>query len=183
MIDIKRIAILGPQWVGKSKLTKSMANYYNTNFVEDYSKILRDFNNYKISIDDFIRISKSRQDIENWIINNSNKLLFCDTEDINIYTSSKIYFPDEYSKISSYFLNLLNLNKKYDLYLLLKPHISDSISEEKLEHYGIIKKELINTGCEFIEITGNLEEKIESTKFIITNRFNINIKKIYDVKD
>ena len=86
-----------------------------TNFVEEYGRTVFERNGNKIGIEDFIPISVGRQEIENHQIKSSNKIIFCDTEDITTYLFSRMYFPDDYKSIdfinnSDYYKNgLLDL--------------------------------------------------------------------------
>ena len=176
---VKRIAIMGPESVGKSTLTQNISNYFKTNFVIEYGRLIYETNGNKVSIDDFIPISKGRQDIEDWIIKSSNKLLFCDTEDLTTYIFSKMYFPNEYKKTEEYFTNCLKNKPKYDLYLLLKPDckgIQDgtrNFLKERNEHYEVIKSEMISRGYNFVEIGGDWYDRYNESIDIIKNTFGI----------
>lgn len=157
---VKRITIVGPESVGKTIMTKKLANYFNTNFVVEYGRLVYESKNNSINIDDFIPISEGRQSLEDWLILQSNKLIFCDTEDITTYIFSKMYCPDEYKKTEDWFLKTIENKKKFDLYILLKPDcrsVQDGTRkflETRKEHYEVIKSELINRGFDFIEVGG-----------------------------
>jgi HTH-type transcriptional regulator, transcriptional repressor of NAD biosynthesis genes len=161
---VKRIAIMGPESVGKSTLTKNVSNNLGTNFVPEYGRLIYEINN-SVTIDDFIPISKGRQEIEDWMIKFSKKYLICDTEDITTYIFSKMYCPDEYQKVEPYFLNALKTKPKYDLYILLKPDcegVQDgtrNFLEERWDHYEVIKSHLISYGCNFVEVGGEWRER------------------------
>lgn len=176
---IKRIVIMGPESVGKSTLTENLANYYNTNFVVEYGRTVFERNGNKIGIEDFIPISIGRQDIENYLIKSSNKLLFCDTEDITTYIFSKMFFPNDYKCIEGILLDKISKNNNYDLYLLLKPDcdgIQDGTRqflEERMDHYDVIKSELDKNNCNYIEIGGNWEDRFNKSIEIINSQFNI----------
>ena len=169
---VKRIAIMGPESVGKSTLTKNVSNNLGTNFVPEYGRLVYEINN-SVTIDDFIPISKGRQEIEDWMIKYSKKYLICDTEDITTYLFSKMYCPDEYKKVEPYFLNILKTKPKYDLYILLKPDcegVQDgtrNFLEERMDHYEVIKSELINRGCNFVEIDGDWNERYKESLRLI----------------
>ena len=169
---VKRIAIMGPESVGKSTLTKNVSNNLGTNFVPEYGRLVYEINN-SVTIDDFIPISKGRQEIEDWMIKYSKKYLICDTEDITTYLFSKMYCPNEYKKVEPYFLDVLKTKPKYDLYILLKPDcegVQDgtrNFLEERMDHYDVIKSELINRGCNFVEVDGDWDERYKESLRLI----------------
>lgn len=172
----KRIAIMGPESVGKSVLTEKLANHYNTNFVIEYGRVVYEEKN-GITIDDFIPISIGRQKIEDDKIKKSNKLLFCDTEDIITRIFSEMYFPNDCSEVVS-FLDKEIVNKsKYDLYILLKPDcdpVQDgtrNFLKERYNHYNVIKSYLDNLSCYYIEIGGDWNNRFEISKNSIDKEF------------
>lgn len=176
---VKRIVLMGPESVGKSTLTINLAKYFETNYVEEWGRTVFENNGNSISINDFIPISKVRQEIEDIKIKESNKLLFCDTEDITTYLFSKMYYPESYQQIESYFLKVLDKKENYDLYLLLKPDcegVQDGTRqflEERVEHYEQIKQELVNRKCNFFEIEGDWNKRLLDSIKIIKSEFNI----------
>lgn len=169
---VKRVTLMGPESVGKSTLTKNLANYFNTNFVPEYGRMVYEINS-SVTIDDFIPISKGRQEIEDWMIKQSNKYIFCDTEDIVTYIFSKLYYPNDYKKVEEYFLEILEKKPKYDLYILLKPDceaVQDgtrNFLKERFDHYNIIKEELVKRNCKFVEVEGDWNSRYEESKKII----------------
>ena len=171
---VKRIVIMGPESCGKSTLTQDLANHYQTNFVIEYGRLVYE-NNGGVTINDFIPISKGRQDLEDWMIKYSNKLLFCDTEDITTYLFSKMYHPNECDKVEDYFREILNKKPKYDLYILLKPDceaVQDGTRqflEERWSHYEVIKSELVDRGCNFVEIGGDWNNRFKESKKLIND--------------
>lgn len=176
---VKRIALMGPESVGKSTLTKELANWYQTNFVDEYGRTVYETNGNKVSHQDFIPISLGRQGLEDWNLKTANKLLFCDTEDITTYLFLKMYCDDWTKEEDQWFLKTLSEKKNYDLYILLKPDcdaIQDGTRkflEERQNHYEIIKNELVNRGCHFVEVGGDWKERFDNCVEIIKNNFNI----------
>lgn len=175
----KKIAIVGPESVGKSMLSKNLANYFNTNFVIEYGRTVYENNGNKVSIDDFIPISKGRQGLEDWLLKSSNKLLFCDTEDITTYIFSKMYYPKEYKKIERYFSDIINSSKKYDLYILLSPDceaIQDGTRNHldfRWEHFNEIKLELEKINANYMVIGGDWKNRFDESIKICNDKFNI----------
>ena len=176
---IKRVVLMGPESVGKSTLTINLAKYFETNYVEEWGRTVFENNGNTISLDDFIPISKGRQELEDLKVKGSNKLIFCDTEDITTYLFSKMFYPKTYKQIENYFLKVLDEKENYDLYLLLKPDcdgIQDGTRqflEERKDHYELIKKELINKKCNFFEIGGDWDKRLLDSIKIIKSEFNI----------
>lgn len=176
----KRIAIMGPESVGKSTLSKKLSNYFNTNFVVEYGRTVFESNGNSVTLKDFVPISEGRQSLEDWIIRNSNKLVFCDTEDITTYIFLKRYCKDdEHSKEENWFKERISNSKKYDLYLLLKPDceaVQDGTRrflEDRQEHYEEIKEKLKHYGCNFVEIGGDWNERFNESVKILKSNFNI----------
>jgi HTH-type transcriptional repressor of NAD biosynthesis genes len=174
---VKRIAIMGPESVGKSILSEKLANYYNTNFVIEYGRTVYEEKN-GITIDDFIPISNRRQMIEDDKIKYSNKLLFCDTEDITTRIFAEMYFPDDCKEAVIYLEDMIDNKKKYDLYILLKPDcepIQDgtrNFLESRWEHYNVIKSYLDNLSCNYIEVSGvDWDNRFEISKISIERQF------------
>jgi HTH-type transcriptional repressor of NAD biosynthesis genes len=176
---IKRVVLMGPESVGKSTLTINLAKYFETNYVEEWGRTVFENNGNTISLDDFIPISKGRQELEDLKVKESNKLIFCDTEDITTYLFSKMFYPKTYKQIENYFLKVLDEKENYDLYLLLKSDcdgIQDGTRqflEERKDHYELIKKELVNKKCNFFEIGGDWDKRLLDSIKIIKSEFNI----------
>jgi HTH-type transcriptional repressor of NAD biosynthesis genes len=172
----KRIVLMGPESVGKSTLTKDLANHFKTNYVEEYGRFVYEMNGNSITKDDFIPISEGRQDIEDYEITMSNKYLFCDTEDITTYLFLKMYCTD-YEKEEKWFLNTLKNKSNYDLYILLTPDcpgVQDgtrNFLEGRENHYNVIKNELISRNCNFIEVSGGWKERFDKVVNHIQNAF------------
>jgi len=177
----KRIAIMGPESTGKSVLTKRLAEYFNTDFVEEYGRTVYEENGNSVSIEDFIKISTGRQKIEDDKIKTANKLLICDTEDITTYYLSKEYHPNDYKKVEEFLLNKIATKPQYDIYILLRPDcdgVQDGTRiflEERLRHFHIIENLLCQLNCRYVVIDGNWEDRFEksirwiSTFFLTSN--------------
>lgn len=177
---VKRIAIMGPESVGKSTLSKMLSTHFNTNFVMEYGRLIYENNGNRIDLQDFIPISEGRQSLEDWSVRKSNKVIFCDTEDITTYLFLKRFCKDDdYSKEEKWFIDRIKESKKYDLYLLLKPDcdaIQDgtrSFLDERDEHYEEIKQALKQNDCNFVEIGGSWMDRFNESVKILKSNFNI----------
>ena len=170
---IKRIAIIGPESVGKSKLTRELANWYQTNFVDEYGKIIYEKNGYKISQQDSISIYEGRQSLEDWAIKKSNRLIFCDTEDITTYLLLKMKSNIWTDEQDEWFLKKISEKEKYDLYILLKPDFGNKNLLVREQHYNKIKNELISRECNFVEIGGEWKDRFDESIVKIKLNFDI----------
>lgn len=176
---VKRVAIMGPESTGKSILSINLAKHFNTEYVEEYGKTVYEENGYSVSIEDFVKISIGRQKIEDEKIKISNKILICDTEDITTYYLSQEFYPNNWEINKEFFEKRISKSKNYDLYLLLKPDCEEVQDRTRLflnkryQHYQIIKDIMIKKGCNFVEIGGDWENRLnESIKNI--NKYLIN---------
>jgi HTH-type transcriptional repressor of NAD biosynthesis genes len=178
---VKKIALMGPESVGKSTMSMKLAEHFETNYVEEYGRTIFEENGNNVSVNDFTKIMKGRQELEDKLIKNSNKLLICDTEDITTYLFSKMYYPNDYIRIEDELLSIMGDKKSYDLYILLKPDcewVQDGTrefggEEERQIHYNVIKNELIDRGYNFIEVGGNWESRFNKCVENIKSNFNI----------
>ena len=172
---IKRIVLMGPESTGKSILSKDLANFYQTELVEEYGRTIYEENGNHVDIEDFIKISIGRQKLEDEKIKNANKILICDTEDFTTYYLSKEYYPDDYQKVEEFLLNEIERKPKYDLYILLKPDfegVQDGTRiflNERERHYQIIKDFLIKKETNYVEIGGNWSERFYQSVTYINN--------------
>lgn len=113
-----KIALTGPESVGKSTLSAHLASYFNTvHTVEFARKYLIDNNNI-YTYKDIIFMAKQQLALENEMAKKANQVLFCDTDFINF----KIWLEHENHKVPEW-LEVHIQSNPYQLTLLLKPDI------------------------------------------------------------
>ena len=123
---ITKISILGKENSTKTRLTKDLACYYNTNFVLDYKYLIFGSFEKTPECEDYLKISNDRLSLENWLLKSSNKILFSDTDDFSLYLDVSKKFPKN-KKVKEEILSRV-LNKKFDYYFLINP--TDEIISE-----------------------------------------------------
>lgn len=174
---VKKIAILGPESVGKTVLTEKISNRFHTNFVPEYGRLVYESKN-RVDLDDFMKISVGRQSLEDWMVKFSNKIIFLDTEDIVTYIFSKLYYPKEYRKYEDYFLEKIKKHR-YDLYILLRPDcdvVQDgtrNFLSNRWNHFKLLKDFMVSFNIDFVEVSGNWDERYKKSISIIQEKFNI----------
>jgi HTH-type transcriptional repressor of NAD biosynthesis genes len=182
---VKRIAIMGSESCGKSTLTKWLAKKYKTNYVEEYGRTVYEEQNHgninTFSRFHFLDIMQGRQIIENAMIKQSNKLLFCDTEDLTTVLFYDMYFPDDMNQLCGDIRNklrdTLSSKPKYDFYILLKPDcdaVQDgtrNFLDQRWNHYNKLKSEMTNMGYDFVEVGGSWINHFIKASDAIKNKF------------
>lgn len=161
-----KIALVGPESTGKTTLASALAAHFKTTWVREY---LRDFaeekllnQNKSIEAADNLKIVEEQLKLEAMAEKYAHRFLFCDTNFIQTKIYSELYF----GKSDTFFEHYVN-KLKYDLYILTQidvPWEEDELRDapyERERHYNYFKKRLIDAKLAFVEISGNLEERME----------------------
>jgi len=117
---VKKVVIVGTESSGKSTLTRNLAKLYNTNYVEEYGRVLcENMGGYDgiFTPDLFPVIAYGHKMDEFEKIRYSNKLLFVDTEIIVTQ-----YFSELFSGKDPILESMAEHNY-YDLWLYLEPDV------------------------------------------------------------
>ncbi len=114
---LKRMCIIGPESTGKTTLTKLLADHYDTHWVPEYARLFIE-SKKAIQQEDMIHIAQGQIALEDAIAPLANKILFCDTDPLTTMLWSNWLFGECSEVISQ-----MAVQKKYDLYLLMKPDL------------------------------------------------------------
>ncbi len=115
---LKRIAILGPESTGKTRLANELSKHYNASMVSEFAREYFKGKEYNYSSDDIVEIAKGQLENEKIAALKSSGMLFCDTEFIVMKIWAKIVF----GKVPSWIENQVKKHV-YDLYLLCYPDL------------------------------------------------------------
>jgi nicotinamide riboside kinase len=112
-VNLKKIAVTGPESTGKSWLSKKLAEHYNTVYVPEMARIYIDSLDRKYKQGDILNIARLQMEEERKMVPFANDLLFCDTELI----VTKIWSIHKYNFCDPWILEQI-ANNQYELYLL-----------------------------------------------------------------
>ncbi|NOY50937.1 MAG: ATP-binding protein [Chlorobi bacterium] len=154
MLLPKRISITGPESTGKSLLTRQLADYYKTTYVDEYS---REFLNDKHGYDfqDILSIARKQLQNENSLAGRTNGILFCDTDILVNKVWGAYVYNNQHKWIEEKFME-----HEYGLYLLCYPDLEweyDPLRENpenRDELFGIYERELMTAGFNFKIVKG-----------------------------
>ena len=173
-MNLKRIAITGPESTGKSWLAERLAAHYHTIWVPEVAR------DYLLELgrayvfDDIVKIARAQMELENKLADKARKLLFCDTDLI----VTKIWSLFKYEKCDPWIEDMAR-NHRYDLYLLCDidlPWEDDPLREhpdKRKELFDFYLKELKDLQAPFRIISGTGEERLQKAISAIDEAFCI----------
>lgn len=166
---MKRVAIIGPESVGKSTMSKLLAEHFDSDYIEEYGRTYTEktgTSNLKVS--DFVNIAKRQYKMNFAPRKFATKFLFCDTEAI----TTKIFAEMYINKRDIPQIEEIIVNQKFDLWLLLDvdvPWIDDGTRDfqnGRKKHLKRLKEELKNRGINYALISGsNYEDRLKKAIF------------------
>ncbi len=173
--DLIKVVFYGPESTGKTTLAKTLAKEYQTTWVPEYARdYLQDkFDKTKLPCEahDLLPIGKGQRRLENKQSLDANGFLFCDTNVLETYVYSKIYFPE----VDFPELKQMALEEHYDYYFLTNidvPWEKDDLRDKPDEREDLLtlfKDFLIKYGKKFVILKGGLDERIATVKRTIEN--------------
>jgi NadR type nicotinamide-nucleotide adenylyltransferase len=157
---VKKVCVIGPECTGKTELSKFLAGHFKTSCVDEYARAYLNKLGKTYNQADLTKIAHGQLRMEDEWLNESNKIMICDTNLIVI----KVWSEHKYGNCDKEILEKL-AERKYDLYLLTNidiPWQDDPQREhpDKREHFwNIYKKEVEQTKVPFVEISGDRETR------------------------
>jgi NadR type nicotinamide-nucleotide adenylyltransferase len=173
-LNLKRIAITGPESTGKSELAKQLSDYYHTTFVPE---IARDYLATLVEayvFEDIEKIAKKQLEMENALADKAENILFCDTDML----VTKIWSRFKYGKCDPWIEEKVK-SHRYDLYLLCSidlPWVADPLREhpgKRKELFGIYLDELQQLKVNFAIISGIGEQRLQNAILAVEKAFFI----------
>jgi len=162
-----KVVLYGPESTGKSSLAKELAKYYDTVFVEEFSRQYAEIKtkeNIELTKNDVLPIAIGQMHAENKQLKKANRVLICDTDLLETKVYSEYYYngfcPDLVKKYA--------LKNTYDLYFLTyidTPWEADGIRdqpESRLQMFNVFEQALINSKKRYSVVKGSFEERLNT---------------------
>lgn len=175
---VKKVLLIGGESTGKSTLTINLANYYNTNYLEEVGRDIseRSGTDRMMIPDDFTDILLTHKIREIEALKQSRKLLIEDTD--CLITQFYISFLEGKNKENNIALSdAIALLNSYDLILFLEPDVkfvqdgdrSEIICNNRDKYSNVIKDIFRSHGFEFISVSGDYQQRFEQSVKLIDN--------------
>jgi HTH-type transcriptional repressor of NAD biosynthesis genes len=172
---IKKVAIVGTESCGKTVLTQKLAKFYNTAYVEEVGRKYCEKYSNQLTREMFDLIAMEHFILQKKRLEESNKVLFIDSEAIVTKYYLEMYTKNENSKAIDDIIGLQN----YDLVIYLEPDINwvdDGLrfqgkEEERRENNRKLKEMFKEKGIKFISIDGSYNERFDKARELVDNLF------------
>ncbi len=168
-----KIVLFGPESTGKTTLARQLAKHYQTVFVPEYMReyLQEKWNEHKevCTYDDLIPITKGQIRLENEYLKKANKILFYDTNPLELKVYSEVYYEGKVPDI----LNKISVENVYDLYLLTyidTPWIADDLRDKPNQREAMFlrfKESLDTYGLPYIVLEGDKTSRLKEAIKII----------------
>lgn len=164
----KKVLLIGGESTGKSTLTINLAKYYNTNSLEEVGRELSELSGTdKMMLpEDFVRILLEHKNKEMLLKEESNKILFIDT-DCLITKFYMEFLKDEEINNNALLADSIAKINDYDLILFLEPDVefvqdgtrNEEIREERKKYSDRIKEIYDEAGFKYHVISGDYHKR------------------------
>jgi len=162
-----KVVLFGPESSGKTTLSRELASYYNTHWVEEYAReyLQNKWDQEKkiCELEDIISIANGQIKLENEFSKKTKNLLICDTD----LLETKVYSETYYNGFCDPILEKYAIENKYDLYILTDIDISwvkDDLRDRpnnREEMFNAFKQALITHNKPYILVSGNLNNRMK----------------------
>jgi NadR type nicotinamide-nucleotide adenylyltransferase len=168
--QIKNIVLTGPESSGKTTLARRLAELHGTAWVPEYAREYLENLGRPYEESDLLEIARGQLEREERAKAKAEKFLFCDTGMLVL----KVWSEVKYGNCHPWILEQLQ-SGRYDFFLLCAPDIPwepDPLRENPDGRhflYGIYKKELKRLSLPFVEVSGDVEERLSLSNKHLSN--------------
>ena len=167
---VKKVLLMGGESTGKSTLTINLANRFNTNYIDEAGREIseRSGTDMMMLSEDFTEILLQHKLNEIKALEYSNKVLFIDTDAL-VTQFYMAFLEDPQIERNRTLSDAIDAVNSYDLIFFLEPDVafvqdgdrSEEIRDNREKYSGQIKNLLRTHGKNFIEISGDYEQRYE----------------------
>lgn len=163
-----KVVLFGPESTGKSSLAERLATHFETVWVEEY---MREYLQKKWDLtkklcvpNDLMIIARGQIKRENELSSIANKILFCDTDLLQL----KVYSEAYYNGYCNPVLHKHALKNWYDLYFLTNidiPWVPDDLRDKPHDREGMFRRfqnSLLKTNRPYVILKGDENERFET---------------------
>jgi len=158
--SVKKVVVIGPECTGKTDLSRFLASHFKTSCVEEYARAYLNKLGKPYEQADLTKIAHGQMRMEDEWLNDTNRVMICDTNAIVL----KIWSEYKYGDVDKEILRQV-ADHKYDLYLLTYIDVPWE-GDPQREHpdkrdffWDLFKKEIEKTGVPFVVIKGPPEQR------------------------
>ena len=157
-----RVAVMGPESVGKTTITERLAHHFNTSHAKEFGRELCEVKP-NLYATDFPFIATRQERYIKQANEKAYRIMFSDTELLTTNIFLDLYHPNsDNQEFKSY---IESIRTSFDLYLLLDidlPAVQDGTRlflHKRQEHFETIKNELEKRSLNYRVISGGYEQK------------------------
>ncbi|MBR9705789.1 multifunctional transcriptional regulator/nicotinamide-nucleotide adenylyltransferase/ribosylnicotinamide kinase NadR [Candidatus Pacearchaeota archaeon] len=171
----KKVVIIGTESCGKSTLTKKLAKFYNTSYAHEVGRDYCEKYSNQLTREMFDLIALEHFMLQKKKAEQSNKILFVDSEAVITQYYLDMYFDGEKSQLVEEIIKL----QDYDLAIFLEPDIKwvdDGLrfaGEEnaRTKNNEKLKQMFQGRNIPFISVNGNYTDRFLKSKQLIDQLF------------
>jgi NadR type nicotinamide-nucleotide adenylyltransferase len=162
-MDIKKIAIVGPESTGKSTLSEALARHYHTTWVPEFARDYCANLTEPCTWEDEINMFYGQLELEKQNLPKANKILICDTTILTV----KIWCEHTFGR-SPEIVDAKLLEHHYDFYLLMDidlPWQEDPLRDfPDLREYfmKIWHRELHSLNADYVVVSGSDHQRLKN---------------------
>ncbi|RAV28529.1 AAA family ATPase [Sinomicrobium soli] len=174
--DLVKVVLIGPESTGKTTLARQLASFYHTEWVPEY---MREYLQDKwdrgqgtCAPEDMLPIAIGQMKLENEKAKEADRLLFCDTNLMELKVYSEVYYGRCDPLIAKF-----ALQNSYDLYFLTYidvPWEKDDLRDkpgERTEMFEYFRQALEKYRLPYVVLEGKEKERLRQAKAHIAKIF------------